>query len=629
MFLLSLCASLILPAPVAAQPANPIDPAAVLALSDNYFTTQTEAGNIPGAFVVVMQRDRTLVHKAYGLADIDSETPMDANGGIYRLASVSKSLTNIAAYLLFRDRGLSLDDDIRKYLPDVAIDDSFAAPITIAQLMNHTDGFEEDYAKSLFMGDKAPSIMDYLQNVQPKRIFPPGAQLTYGSYGSILLGQIIANITGQSFEDYMDSAFFAPLLMTDTSFQQPMPGEIRARLFTEYRRNPDDKFTPVPLIGVAGSPAGAAYASGDDIVKLVRFFSTRGRGFLSGAEFEELITPTYSPTEGVPGITPAFFEHWLNGQTLMIRDGDGAEFRSRLVLIPDQDIALYLFYNTGDSKVRNDFLNAFMDRFFADPAPAPTSTADMPEGLSGSFRPIQANRSGLTKIQRLFVGGIRVIANGDRISIDPGEHGDVYGGFETKQVYRPIGGGVFQQENGPERVAFYSDPDSGQLFLASGRGYHGVFQRKVWWESGALNLAVALYWTLVLLAALGVFLVALVNRLRAKKRPVAAAISAMHWVLGGSVVLALIYVIAVNYILLVGDGDGFAFGIPVYFFAISDSIRWFIALPYLFVAGAFLALGLMISARGTMSGKGRFAMASVVLALILLGWQGWIWNLWA
>ncbi len=616
-----------------------IDQEAIQKFTDGFFKAQVNNKRIPGAFIAMVKGDNVIMQSAYGLADIANKTKMDSHNGIYRVASISKAYTNIAIIKLINDGILKLDDDIQQYLPEIEIYKTFSEPITIADLLSHVEGYEEYYIETIVKdGNPIPSLKDYLQRNQPARVYKPGQELTYGSHGVALLGRIAENVTGKSFEDFIADSFFAPLGMTNSSFVQPIPSSQREKLVKEYNKDKNG-FKEVKLVYPVIPPPGSGYSSGDDIVSFLKFINSGGADYLSKESFKLITEQAYSPNKNLAGITHAFFEQELNGLKTITRNGDGTAFRSTIFHIPKYNLSFMFIYNVDDNKLRNEYVKQLMNRFFpynydANAKHALSSYRPDYKSLIGTYKPIQSAKNGIVKLQILFAGKIKVLqSENESLIIDPGENGDIYGGFEEKMEFIHIGNNTFVGQDGNNKIVFYKK--NGKLFLASGFGYHGVFEKTSFWENPYLHVLLAIVWAVAMLLAFLLIIFWLIKKILAlangKRGAKVIHYSGFLWGFIAVQVLSAVYTLGVNYHLLLGDGSSFEFGIPYYFLRVSPAINFFLKLPYLIIVVilAVMAYQLVrLNKAKQLSVKSFLPLTTFILLEGVFLWQHWYWNLW-
>src|SRR5688500_18838534 len=204
----------------AAVPAVPLPPASpqlvladVEAWLDGYMPYAIKTGDIAGAVVVIVKDGQILTERGYGYADVAKRTPVDPQRTLFRPGSVSKLVTWTAVMQLVEQGKLDLDRDVNDYI-DFTIPPRDGQPVTLRHLMTHTPGFEE-ILKSLIGDDPEvlPPLDAYVKRWVPHRIFAPGAVPAYSNYGVAVAGYVVARVSGESFDDYLDRHIFTPLGM--------------------------------------------------------------------------------------------------------------------------------------------------------------------------------------------------------------------------------------------------------------------------------------------------------------------------------------------------------------------------------------------------------------------------------
>ncbi|MBL6853578.1 MAG: beta-lactamase family protein, partial [Alphaproteobacteria bacterium] len=180
----------------------------VAALSDGLIPSAIALSDVAGVVVVAVKDGHVLFQKGYGFADMARRTPVDPEKTLFRPGSVSKLFTWTAVMQLADAGKIDLDADINRYL-DFTIPAAFGKPVTMRNLMTHTAGFDETY-RSLLIGD--PRVLAPLRQVVmediPARSYPPGEVPAYSNYGATLAGYIVARVSGEKFEDYIQRHIF-------------------------------------------------------------------------------------------------------------------------------------------------------------------------------------------------------------------------------------------------------------------------------------------------------------------------------------------------------------------------------------------------------------------------------------
>ncbi|HEY4132314.1 MAG TPA: serine hydrolase domain-containing protein, partial [Gemmatimonadaceae bacterium] len=176
--------------------------------------------NGPGCAVGVGRNGNVMFERGYGMANLETGTPITPSS-IFHVASVSKQFTAMSIMLLEHDGKLSVNDNIRKYLPEIP---DYGTPITIRHLLTHTSGLRDQWSlmylqRGRFEEDRITEadVMDIVPR-QTALNFTPGAEYLYSNTGFTLLGVIVKRVSGKSLRDFADERIFKPLGMTHTHF---------------------------------------------------------------------------------------------------------------------------------------------------------------------------------------------------------------------------------------------------------------------------------------------------------------------------------------------------------------------------------------------------------------------------
>jgi CubicO group peptidase (beta-lactamase class C family) len=175
----------------------------------------------PGAALAVIRDGAIVYKKGYGMAKLEDGIAMTPDK-IFDIGSVSKQFTAICIVMLVREGKVSLDDDVRKYIPELP---DYGTPITVRHLLHHTSGLR-DYNALLelagFRDDSdCPNVDEALEVIrrQKKLNYAPGTEYSYTNTGYFLLGQIVERVSGKSLNAFAQERIFKPLGMTHTIYQ--------------------------------------------------------------------------------------------------------------------------------------------------------------------------------------------------------------------------------------------------------------------------------------------------------------------------------------------------------------------------------------------------------------------------
>jgi CubicO group peptidase (beta-lactamase class C family) len=173
---------------------------------------------IPGISLVIVKGDKTVYQKGFGFADLEKKEPVTATT-LFQLGSASKSFTGLAILQLEEKGMLKLTDPVDKYLPWLKMKfQGKEVPVTIGNMLYHTTGLPHYETLSLIPPSTEDDALEQaVQKLVGKELmFPPGQRYGYTSIGYDVLGLIIQELSGQSYEEYMKKNIFMPLQLQET-----------------------------------------------------------------------------------------------------------------------------------------------------------------------------------------------------------------------------------------------------------------------------------------------------------------------------------------------------------------------------------------------------------------------------
>jgi CubicO group peptidase (beta-lactamase class C family) len=226
------------------------DRAALERLVDRSALDAMASKHLAGMAVAVVDRSGPLLVKGYGLAGNGAR--VDA-GTLFRVGSISKTVTWIAIMQLMEQGKLRLDDPINAHLPaHLRIpDEGFHQPIRVRDLMGHTAGFEDAMLGVNVTLDvrRVRTLSDYLEHYRPHRVREPGQIAVYCNYCAMLAGAMVEHESSMSFVDYVDRLILRPLEMPTATFRDPYPAAFMQKGMPE----------PLPAATVAKVSSGFRY----------------------------------------------------------------------------------------------------------------------------------------------------------------------------------------------------------------------------------------------------------------------------------------------------------------------------------------------------------------------------------
>jgi CubicO group peptidase (beta-lactamase class C family) len=390
----------------ALQQQGPSDSQELEAFLDGVFAVLLDAHHIPGATVAVVKDGELLFAKGYGYADLEKRKPVDPDKTLFRIASVSKLLTWTAVMQLAEQGKVNLSEDINTYLTDFKIPDTYPEPITLAHLMTHTAGFEERFINTFSHGPEGLEPLGvFLATNMPARVRPPGELAAYSNYGASLAGYIVEEVSGIPFEEYVEEHIYTPLEMHHSTFRQPLPPELAPDMAVGYTYE-NGVYRAEEFLYDINAPAGSMSATATDMAKFMiahlqdgRYVDTR---ILNESTAKEMHRQHFTHDPRINGMCYGFIEGNYNNQRIIYHTGGLIYFKSLLMLLPEQDVGLFVSFNSPDGgKAQTELKQAFIDRYYPVPdAPAPQPPSDFHKRVKQFTGSYKSTRSSYTTYEK-------------------------------------------------------------------------------------------------------------------------------------------------------------------------------------------------------------------------------------
>ena len=299
----------------------------------------------PGCALGVSREGRVVYENGYGMANIELDAPITP-ASIFHVASVSKQFTAMAIALLARDGKLSLDDDIRRYLPEIP---NYGHRITIRHLLNHTSGLRDQWdllymARGRFEENRITEA-DVLEIVARQKAlnFVPGTEYLYSNTGYTLAGTIVKRVSGKSLREFADERIFKPLGMTSTHFHDDYTMVVKGRA-AAYVRGADGKWhVSLPNYDTYG--ATSLFTTVGDLLKWDANFGKTVVG--DDALLRDLRTSATLANGDTTGYGLGIATEVYRGARLVGHSGGDAGYRTYLGRFPEHGLAVTVLCNAG------------------------------------------------------------------------------------------------------------------------------------------------------------------------------------------------------------------------------------------------------------------------------------------
>ena len=198
----------------------------------------------PGLAVLVRKNGQDVFERGYGVHDLHSKAKIDAHSN-FRLASFTKQFTAMAVMLLVHDGKLRYDETLTEIFPDFP---AYGKPITIRNLLNRTSGLpdyedlmgaEEKAKGAIWTREKQIQDAEVLELLKKEKNgkFAPGTSWSYSNSGYVVLGLIVAKVSGHTYGEFLRARIFTPLKMNHTIVFEKGKNEVANRAFGHSKEN--------------------------------------------------------------------------------------------------------------------------------------------------------------------------------------------------------------------------------------------------------------------------------------------------------------------------------------------------------------------------------------------------------
>ncbi|MEZ5283399.1 MAG: serine hydrolase domain-containing protein [Vicinamibacterales bacterium] len=373
------------------------------------FTEWTTA--TPGCAVGVESGGATLVSRGFGMADLERGVPNRADT-IFEAGSVSKQFTAAAVLLLAHDGVLSLDDPVRRYVPELP---ASAEGVTIRQMLTHTSGLR-DWGSVAGIGGWPRTtrayahghVLDILAR-QSALNFPAGTRWSYSNSGYNLAAIIVARTSGMSFAEFSRRRIFEPAGLTHTSWRDDHTRIVPGRALA-YELEADGYHTLMPFENVHGN--GGLLTTVGDLLRWTRQF----RAPLIGdqAFLTEQVTPGRFADGRAHDYGLGVWVGTYRGQREVRHSGSTAGYRAYLMTFPGISAGVAVLCNAASARAEALAYQVADLVLAASLAPRPAA------GTSLALTP--AEQSAVTGLYRNRVTGVtsRLVADGSGIKVERG-----------------------------------------------------------------------------------------------------------------------------------------------------------------------------------------------------------------
>ncbi len=299
----------------------------------------------PGAAVAILQGGKVVFQKGYGSANLEYGFPI-STATPFHVASVAKQFTAFSILLLEAEGKLSLQDDIRKYIPELP---DFGHKITLYHLLTHTSGLRDQWNLFLLKGVRPDDVITTagvlrMMSEQRELNFLPGEEYLYCNTGYTLLAETVSRISGITFSEFTKQRIFKPLGMKNSVFVDDHELIIPGRAQSYY--SPDRQTFKKRVLNYANPGPTNLVTTVEDLSLWILNFRKRQVG--DKTLFQKFQTPARLNNDQTFGGAPGLFVGEYNGYKEVGHGGADAGFRAQVSMFPEEDFAVIVLGNSAD-----------------------------------------------------------------------------------------------------------------------------------------------------------------------------------------------------------------------------------------------------------------------------------------
>jgi CubicO group peptidase (beta-lactamase class C family) len=298
----------------------------------------------PGAAVAIVKDGSIIYKKGYGLANLEYDIPISTSS-IFHIASISKQFTVFSILLLEKQGKLSLEDDIRKYIPEVPY---FGKTITLRHLASHTSGLRDQWSLLEMAGWRMDDVITKehilkLVSKQKELNFNPGDEYSYCNTGFTLLAEVVSRISEMSFAEFTKANIFEPLKMSHTLFYDDHEKIVKNRAYSYFV---DNTGTKKSILNYANVGATSLLTTVEDLSLWLTNFSNIKIGDSTIInKMNKLAVLNNGETFG--GALGQFVGQY-KGLNEIQHGGADAGYRSYLTRFPDENFSVIVLSNSAE-----------------------------------------------------------------------------------------------------------------------------------------------------------------------------------------------------------------------------------------------------------------------------------------
>lgn len=404
--------------------------------ADSITTSEVSIPKVPGVVLGIASSDSIFLLKGYGYGDYDKKIAVDPKKTLFQIGSVGKLFTSIGLLQQIEKEKISLNDNVNQYLNNWKIRNSFNKPVTPFQLLTHTAGFNDRFLNYMAKSNsEVESLGKHLPKNMPSVFQSPGTEINYSNYSYALTGHLIEQVSGKSFEEYIQSNIFNTLKLSSATYDIPND-YLKKGLYANGYSIRDTSFVVAKMFPRHAKPAGSIAATGKDMLLFAQALLKRDTTLLKDETYDLLLKEQFTNHRKLTGYTLGMEVQNYNGHIAYAKGGQVTGFLSVLIVFPDLDLTLFISTNTHLESQFDNILHGIISRFFPKKKASPVTVDFDIKEYVGKYANKRANHENVEELFQLYSG---------QFAIYESKTGNLMAYHDDKRnEYQYLGDDVFQ-----------------------------------------------------------------------------------------------------------------------------------------------------------------------------------------
>ena len=380
--------------------------------------------NVPGVMVTIVKEGKIYYQGALGEANTLTKTPMDTTLSIFQTGSISKVLTTYGLLNLLEAQNIGTDEKIGPYLPEYLKHNDYLSDLTFKNLMTHTTGIATLKANSATMDHPLNSLSpsfdvyakEFFESYKLKPVIEKDKYTIFSNVGYIISGLLIESISNDRYEYYMSKHVLEPLGMK-TSIEILMDRSLTGYSLVQNYAVFGGQRTALSTFRSKFLPSDDFLTTIEDMTKLLIAFT----GDTIASEIHDaMFTRQVANNALTAGRSFGFSVVNFGNYEAYLHDGGIPGSNSRLLIIPEINVAFFLTYNSNDLMARDSFTKVILNELIGDFQQVtqyePFEIDDLSK-FTGVFSPVNTSTETLERLTKI-IHQVRVRENGSELLID-------------------------------------------------------------------------------------------------------------------------------------------------------------------------------------------------------------------